>query len=120
MNSILESIDVYRKHDAITPTSGALVKTAITGNDPNWGRIVSAAGYAGVPFQEQDCSLTVNEIPLYREGTPVAFDAKHVSDAMATGEVRIVLTFTLGKESVRFWTSDLTAEYVRLNADYTT
>ena len=105
---------------AKTVADSALVKTAITGNDPNWGRIVSAAGYAGVPFQEQDCSLTVNEIPLYREGTPVAFDAKAVSDAMATGEVRIVLTFTLGKESVRFWTSDLTAEYVRLNADYTT
>jgi len=105
---------------AQTVADSALVKTAITGNDPNWGRIVSAAGYAGVPFQEADCSLTVNEIPLYREGTPVAFDAKAVSDAMATGDVRIVLTFTLGKESVRFWTSDLTAEYVRLNADYTT
>jgi glutamate N-acetyltransferase/amino-acid N-acetyltransferase len=105
---------------AKTVADSALVKTAITGNDPNWGRIVSAAGYAGVPFQEEDCSLTVNEIPLYREGTPVAFDAKQVSDAMATGEVRIVLHFTLGKESVRFWTSDLTAEYVRLNADYTT
>ena len=105
---------------AKTVADSALVKTAITGNDPNWGRIVSAAGYAGVPFQEQDCSLTVNEIPLYREGTPVAFDAQAVSGAMATGDVRIVLTFTLGKESVRFWTSDLTAEYVRLNADYTT
>lgn len=105
---------------AKTVADSALVKTAITGNDPNWGRIVSSAGYAGVPFQEEDCSLTVNEIPLYREGSPVAFDAKAVSEAMATGEVRIVLTFTLGKESVRFWTSDLTAEYVRLNADYTT
>lgn len=105
---------------AKTVADSALVKTAITGNDPNWGRIVSAAGYSGVPFLEQDCSLTVNEIPLYRSGAPVAFDAKVVSDAMATGEVRIHLEFTLGKESVRFWTSDLTAEYVRLNADYTT
>lgn len=105
---------------AKTVADSALVKTAITGNDPNWGRIVSAAGYAGIPFQEADCSLTVNEIPLYREGAPVAFDEKQVSDAMKTGEVRISLNFTLGKESVRFWTSDLTAEYVRLNADYTT
>lgn len=54
------------------------------------------------------------------ERVSVDFDASAVSNAMATGEVRIVLTFTLGKESVRFWTSDLTAEYVRLNADYTT
>ncbi len=105
---------------AKTVADSALVKTAITGNDPNWGRIVSAAGYAGIPFREEDCSLSVNEIPLYREGAPVDFDASAVSKAMATGEVRIVLTFTLGKESVRFWTSDLTAEYVRLHADYTT
>ncbi len=105
---------------AKTVADSPLVKTAITGNDPNWGRIVSAAGYSGVPFREEDCSLTVNEIPLYRAGAPVAFDAKAVSAAMATGEVRIHLEFTLGKESVRFWTSDLTAEYVRLNADYTT
>jgi glutamate N-acetyltransferase/amino-acid N-acetyltransferase len=98
----------------------ALVKTAITGNDPNWGRIVSAAGYCGIPFAEHECSLTVNGFPLYLSGTPQAFDEKSVSDAMRTGEVHIILTFTRGTSAVRFWTTDLTAEYVRLNADYTT
>jgi glutamate N-acetyltransferase/amino-acid N-acetyltransferase len=98
----------------------ALVKTAIAGNDPNWGRIVSAAGYAGVPFSERDVSLTLNGIPLYRQGTPADHDAAAVSQSMKSGQVHIDLEFSLGSEAVRFWTSDLTAEYVRLNSEYTT
>ncbi|MCA9108887.1 MAG: bifunctional glutamate N-acetyltransferase/amino-acid acetyltransferase ArgJ [Planctomycetaceae bacterium] len=105
---------------ARTVADSALVKTAITGNDPNWGRIVSAAGYSGIPFEEQECSLKVNGISLYEAGTPVDFDEATVSAAMATGEVHIELEFTRGDASVRFWTTDLTAEYVRLNSEYTT
>lgn len=105
---------------AKTVADSALVKTAITGNDPNWGRIVSAAGYAGIPFREEDCTLVVNGFLLYESGRPVDFDETSVSDAMRSGDVLIQLEFKLGAESVTFWTSDLTAEYVRLNADYTT
>jgi glutamate N-acetyltransferase / amino-acid N-acetyltransferase len=97
-----------------------LVKTAITGNDPNWGRIVSAAGYAGIDFAESECSLVLNGHSLYEAGTPVAHDAAAVSKAMASGEVHIELMFTRGEAAIRFWTTDLTAEYVRLNAEYTT
>lgn len=98
-----------------------LVKTAIHGADPNWGRIVSAAGYSGVPFEEADLSLFLDGVPLYRDGAPVEFDAAAVS-ARLKGErdVHVRLVFTLGDASVRFWTCDLTAEYIRLNADYTT
>jgi glutamate N-acetyltransferase / amino-acid N-acetyltransferase len=98
-----------------------LVKTAIAGGDPNWGRIVSAAGYAGVPFREENLSLKVNGVLLYRSGAPTDFDAKSLSQGLRSNrDVLIELELTLGQESVRFWTSDLTAEYVRLNADYTT
>ena len=97
-----------------------LVKTAITGNDPNWGRIVSAAGYAGVPFQEQDLSLVLNGVVIYEAGRPVDFDEAPLSNSMKQGQVDIDLRFKLGKSSVRYWTCDLTAEYIRLNADYTT
>jgi len=98
-----------------------LVKTAIAGGDPNWGRIISAAGYAGVPFREENLSLKVNGVPLYRAGAPTDFDAKSLSQSLrANRDVLIELDLTLGREAVRFWTSDLTAEYVRLNADYTT
>lgn len=99
----------------------ALVKTAITGADPNWGRIISAAGYAGVEFREEDMSLWINEIPIYKDGAPITCDLKALSQSIRTNrDVSVRLVFTLGEASVRYWTSDLTAEYVRLNADYTT
>lgn len=98
-----------------------LVKTAICGADPNWGRVVSAAGYAGVDLQEEDISLTMNGFSLYEQGTPLPFDAAVVSQSLRDNrETHIALTLTLGQERVRFWTSDLTKEYVELNADYTT
>jgi len=98
-----------------------LVKTAICGADPNWGRIVSAAGYAGVALREADISLKMNGFALYKAGTPLAFDAAAVSQSIRDNrDVSIELTLTLGDQRVRFWTSDLTKEYVELNADYTT
>src|SRR5262245_4645515 len=98
-----------------------LVKTAIHGADPNWGRIVSAAGYAGVPFEEHELSLWINDVQVYREGVPTAFDAVQLSNQLRSNrDVSLRLTMTRGDSKVRFWTCDLTAEYVRLNADYTT
>ncbi|MGE5194364.1 MAG: bifunctional glutamate N-acetyltransferase/amino-acid acetyltransferase ArgJ [Deltaproteobacteria bacterium] len=98
-----------------------LVKTAITGGDPNWGRIVSAAGYAGVALEEKDITLRLNDVLLYQSGAPVDFNAADVSAGLKQNrKVHIELSFPLGHEAVRFWTCDLTAEYVRLNADYTT
>jgi glutamate N-acetyltransferase/amino-acid N-acetyltransferase len=98
-----------------------LVKTAIHGADPNWGRIVSAAGYAGVPFEERELSLWLNGVLLYQEGAPSNFDAAAVSSRLKQErDVHIRLTLTHGEASIRFWTCDLTADYIRLNADYTT
>jgi glutamate N-acetyltransferase/amino-acid N-acetyltransferase len=103
----------------------ALVKTAIAGGDPNWGRIVSAAGYANVEFDPAFVSLKINGIQVYRAGTPVPFDASSLSASLKTTR-DVALEYSVsggpcsGKESVRFWTSDLTQEYVRLNSEYTT
>jgi glutamate N-acetyltransferase/amino-acid N-acetyltransferase len=106
---------------ARTVADSALVKTAIAGGDPNWGRIVSAAGYAGVPFDPAGVDLTVNGHSLYERGAPVTFDAKTVSMSIkGSRETSVVLTFREGGESIRFWTSDLNVEYVKFNADYTT
>ena len=106
---------------ARTIANSPLVKCAITGADPNWGRIVSAAGYAGVPFDPAGVSLHVNGHLLYRGGEPVAFDAKSVSDSIRDNrETRVELHLSEGDARGRFWASDMTAEYVRLNADYTT
>jgi glutamate N-acetyltransferase / amino-acid N-acetyltransferase len=99
----------------------ALVKTAIFGADPNWGRIVSAAGYAGVDFDESQLSLWLGPTLLYRAGTPLPFDPALVSAFMRDHrELTLRLVFTLGSGRCTFYTCDLTYEYVRLNADYTT
>jgi glutamate N-acetyltransferase/amino-acid N-acetyltransferase len=106
---------------ARTVADSALVKTAIAGGDPNWGRIVSAAGYAGVLFNPAGVDLSVNGHSLYERGAPVAFDAKTVSTSIkASRETNVVLSLREGSESIRFWTSDLNVEYVKFNADYTT
>ena len=98
-----------------------LVKTAVAGADPNWGRIVSAAGYAGIEFDPSKVDLTINGFLLYQRGAPVAFDAEQVSASIrGNRDTAIVLSFGAGDGRIRFWTTDLTAEYVRLNADYHT
>lgn len=100
---------------------GPLVKTAITGADPNWGRIVSAAGYCGVELQEEDVSLWINDVLIYDSGAPTTYDEPALSQTMRDNrDVSIRLQLTHGDAAVRFWTSDLTTEYVRLNSEYTT
>jgi glutamate N-acetyltransferase/amino-acid N-acetyltransferase len=106
---------------AKTVANSPLVKTAITGADPNWGRIVSAAGYAGVPIDPQGVTLKVNGYLLYENGAPVDFNAAEVSKSIGENrDTLIQLYFSEGKAFRRFWTTDLTAEYIRLNADYHT
>lgn len=104
-----------------TIADSPLVKTAIAGADPNWGRIVSAAGYAGIKFDPSKVSLHINGLLLYERGAPVDFDAEIISKSIADDrDTSIVLILEEGKACARFWTTDLTAEYVRLNADYHT
>jgi glutamate N-acetyltransferase/amino-acid N-acetyltransferase len=106
---------------AKTVADSPLVKTAVAGGDPNWGRIVSAAGYAGVSFDPSQVALSLNGIPLYGDGAPVAFDAATAAASIrANHETPVELTFAEGDARVRFYTSDLTAEYIRINADYHT
>jgi glutamate N-acetyltransferase/amino-acid N-acetyltransferase len=98
-----------------------LVKTAIFGADPNWGRIVSAAGYAGVAFEEEHLSLWLGDMLLYHAGTPQPFDAPKASAYLKNNrEINLRLRFNLGPGRCTFWTCDLGYEYVRLNAEYTT
>lgn len=107
----------------IARTVGAspLVKTAITGADPNWGRIVSAAGYAGPKIMPEKTCLSILGTEIYRDGAPEPFDAKSLSAAMKAAD-DVVLTLRVGDgpgEAIH-WASDLTVEYVRFNSEYTT
>jgi|LakMenE18May11ns_1017448.scaffolds.fasta_scaffold9953350_3 glutamate N-acetyltransferase/amino-acid N-acetyltransferase len=98
-----------------------LVKCAILGADPNWGRIVSAVGYAGVPLDASKISLKVNGISLFLLGEPVDFDAPVASAAIRDHfETQIDLSVGDGPGACTHWTSDLTHEYVQFNSEYTT
>ncbi|MFV2066110.1 MAG: bifunctional glutamate N-acetyltransferase/amino-acid acetyltransferase ArgJ [Pirellulales bacterium] len=106
---------------ARTVGESPLVKTAVAGADPNWGRIVSAAGYAGVPFDPAGTELRINGVTVFRQGGPVPFDAEALSGNLRDHwETRLELRFSEGDAATRFWTADLTEDYVRLNADYHT
>ncbi len=97
-----------------------LVKCAMHGNDPNWGRIVSAAGLCGAMYDPDQSVLKLQGTPVFRHGTPLKFDAEKVSDALKAKEVVVDLTCGLGKHSATVWTCDLSKDYVTINADYHT
>jgi len=113
--------DAEARRVAKAIADSALVKTAIFGADPNWGRIVSAAGYTGVHFDEEHLSLWLGDTLLYENGVPLPFDAKAASAYLKDNrDIHMRLRFTLGSGQCTFWTCDLTHEYITLNADYTT
>lgn len=106
---------------AKTVANDALVKTAIAGCDPNWGRIVSCCGRTGVELTDSDITLRINSTLIYEKGIPIEYDESALSESTRKNkDVTIELGFPFGSESLRFWTSDLTQEYVRLNSEYTT
>ncbi|WP_417380384.1 bifunctional glutamate N-acetyltransferase/amino-acid acetyltransferase ArgJ [Gimesia sp.] len=106
---------------ARTIANDALVKTAIAGSDPNWGRIVSATGRTSVKLNEQDIVLHINGALIYEDGRPADYNEQAISDGIRQNrDVLIQVQLPFGNEKVVFWTSDLTQEYVRLNSEYTT
>jgi glutamate N-acetyltransferase / amino-acid N-acetyltransferase len=97
-----------------------LVKTALFGNDPNWGRILCAAGYSGAEFEPGSVALTLCGHRLVEGGEPIPFDENAVSRSMQAPEVEILLHLGDGPGAATVWTCDLTYDYVRINAEYTT
>jgi glutamate N-acetyltransferase/amino-acid N-acetyltransferase len=105
---------------AKTIANSPLVKTALFGNDPNWGRILAAAGRSGVLFDPNKVDLDLAGIPVVRAGQPIDFDKASASDAMKGDQVTIALTLSEGDADAIVWTCDFSYDYVRINADYTT
>ncbi len=117
------------KHIARIIAGSALVKTAINGCDPNWGRIIAAAGRAGVPFKLNNISLWIGSFQLMKAGQPINFPRNLVSEYIRDKTkgaylvddcVTIKLSLGSGSGSSFAWGCDLSDEYVRINADYTT
>jgi glutamate N-acetyltransferase/amino-acid N-acetyltransferase len=111
----------HRVGDAIA--CSPLVKTAIHGNDPNWGRILAAAGYSGEAIEPERVRLWFgdgDDVQLLDRGLPVAFDAARASALLRQDPTIVHVDLGLGDESAIVWTCDFSAEYVRINSEYTT
>ena len=112
--------DAAAKAMARTIANSPLVKCAMNGNDPNWGRIVSAAGYAGVPFDPDRCTLALQGVTVFDRGRPVPFDTVAVSASLRAPAVEAILTCRMGAGQATCWTCDLSKDYVTINAEYHT
>jgi glutamate N-acetyltransferase/amino-acid N-acetyltransferase len=97
------------------------VKTAIHGGDPNWGRLIAAAGRAGVPFELTRAAVHIGGIVLFENGQPHDANAQKAAAHLNGTDITIDVDLgTGGTESATIWTCDLSAEYVKINAEYRT
>lgn len=98
----------------------SLVKTAIFGQDPNWGRILAAIGYAGADVSVDNIDIWIEGIPVMQASSPVAFDPEETSDAMAGELLTLTIDLHDGEAEAQAWGCDLSYDYVKINALYRT
>ena len=112
--------DKAARQVAQTIANSPLVKTAIAGCDPNWGRILAAAGRSGVPLNMDRANLRIGSVPVLVGGEPSASSRweKQASDAMRKSEYPMILDLGMGAGRARYLACDLSKEYVAINADY--
>lgn len=95
-----------------------LVKTAIHGADANWGRILAAVGYSGVDFNPDDVEIWFGDLPILKRNYEIVLDEVKAREVLLQKTVIIVIDLHQGDQFARFWTCDLTKEYVHINASY--
>ena len=92
-----------------------LFKCAVHGESANWGRVISAAGYVGVPVEEEEMSLSIGRCLVFARGNPVPYSADRIKEEMSKTDINFILNLGMGEESITIWTCDLSEEYVRIN-----
>ncbi len=97
-----------------------LVKTAFFGKDPNWGRIACAAGYAGAMIKPESLSIYIENIALLKNGKPCEFDISTMDKILSGREISVLLDLGIGKGEAKFFTCDISYDYVKINSEYTT
>ncbi len=112
--------EAVARNVAKTVALSSLVKTAVAGNDPNWGRILVAAGRSGSPVYAEKTSVTLQGEVLFDRGKVLPFDEYALHELMKQEEVVITIDLGSGSASATAWGCDLTTEYVHINADYRT
>jgi glutamate N-acetyltransferase/amino-acid N-acetyltransferase len=110
--------DARRAAKAIA--NSLLVKTAVHGGDPNWGRLLAVAGRAGVAFELARAAVRIGPTVLFRNGRPHDENAPEAAEYLKGKELEIAVDLGAGDQASTVWTCDLSAEYVRINADYRT
>jgi glutamate N-acetyltransferase/amino-acid N-acetyltransferase len=105
---------------ARTVVTSPLVKSAIHGSDPNWGRVITAAGYSGAEIVTDKFDLEMGGIELVRNGCPVSYDEAAVVRSLDGAEVSMTLNLNIGSGEAVAWGCDLSEEYVTINSEYTT
>jgi glutamate N-acetyltransferase / amino-acid N-acetyltransferase len=107
------------KKIAFSIANSPLVKTAIAGEDANWGRVVMAVGKAGVPAERDRLAIWFNDVRVAHKGQrDPAYDEAGVSKLMRGAEIKIRVDLGMGKGAATVWTCDLTKDYVAINGDY--
>jgi len=112
--------DLQARMAASAVANSNLVKTAIFGCDPNWGRVLAAAGRSGAQFDPNRTSLKFGPVTVFSRGAPTDFDRERARQILSAPEVELTLTVGTGPGRARFFTCDLTYDYVRINAEYHT
>jgi len=95
-----------------------LVKTAIHGADANWGRVLAALGYSGIEFNPDEVEISFNDLPILKRNYEIVLDEESAKQTLSRDTVVISIDLNQGGQAARFWTCDLTKEYVHINASY--
>jgi glutamate N-acetyltransferase/amino-acid N-acetyltransferase len=112
--------DLEARQAAMTVASSLLVKTALHGGDPNWGRILAALGRSGVEMNEATTDVSFGQLPVVRGGLGVPGVSGAAAAVLEEKEISVRIGLGVGDGHARVWTSDLSEEYVRINGSYTT
>ena len=107
------------KEIALSIANSSLVKTAVAGEDPNWGRIIMAVGKLGSSVKQDKISISINKVKITHKGSLVKnYKEETVANKMKSKNIEIEVNLGTGKENATVWTCDLTQEYIKINADY--
>lgn len=118
----IESAATYEDAVKVGRTVGIspLVKTAIFGGDPNWGRVLSAVGNSDAKFDPTKVELNIGDVCVFRRNEPQAIDLARISDLFSKKEIEMTIKLNSGHNSARVYTCDLSYDYVKINGEYTT
>ena len=108
------------KKVAMSIAKSPLVKTAFFGQDPNWGRILCAAGYSEAAVEPEKTSLAIGDITIVKEGLGAAYDEQALRKIMLAHDITVTVDLGLGSAEATVWTCDFSYEYVKINGEYHT